>query len=367
VRYNQLYSLILLGAVTLTISACKNDKTKEQVVTNNTIEKEIVEESKRCYAALDRLRIRTDSTLNSGTAVTISEGDELIYLDDYSKQRDILQLRGKYFYDPWIKVRDVSSSKEGWVYGGALRFESKELQSRIRSAHPIYAEINADDIEWDGTVPTSWQTATIADPASFKLFLLKFKEMVDKNDIDGIAGLIRFPIRNLNNKSEFKSQFYNIFNDEMRNAISTQRLDQIFRNSQGAALGNGHVWFQQVGAKYRITGLSFKGREDLVRDLMESLSKTYITQSGTNKMQIQALKIRQFMELTLDVEGDFDFPRRINLGRFSFSDGAAGRYTFIQDTPDSIKRTAIFRSDSLRTDLQVSGGNPDLSTILFSH
>ena len=351
------------------MNGCKKDSPKqaEIVSSEQVVDNEIVEESKICFAALDRLRIRTDSTLNSGTAVTIAEGDELLYLDDYSKNRDILQLRGKHFYDPWIKVRHVSSSKEGWAYGGALRFESTALQNRIRSAHPIYAEINADDIEWNGTVPTSWQTATISDPASFKLFLLKFKDMVQRNDLDGIASLIRFPIRNLSNKGEFQTQFYNIFNDEMRTAVSTQRLDQIFRNSQGASIGNGHVWFQQVGGKYRITGLSFKGREDIVRDLMEALSKTYIAQSGTNKMQVQALKIRQYMELTLDVEGDIDFPRRINLGRFSFSDSAAGRHTFIQDTRDSIKRIAIFRSDSLRTDLQITGGNPDLGTILFTH
>lgn len=359
------YFLLLILA--LNIGCKKDSNTKEVALDQKVVDNQPKVESMVCFAAIDRLRIRTDSTLTSGTLVTISEGDELEYLDDYSQNREILQLRGKYFYDPWVKVKHVESGKQGWTYGGALRFESEKILNTIRSSHPIYREIHADDIEWDGTVPTSWQTATIADPTSFKLFMLKFKEMVAKNDIAGISGLIRYPIRNLENRAEFKSQFYNIFNDEMREAVSAQRLDQIFRNSKGASIGNGHVWFQQVGQKYKITELSFKGREDIIRDLMEGLSKTYIAQSGANTMKIQALKIREFLELTLDVEGASDFPRRINLGRFSFSDSASGQHTFYQDTPDSLKRVAIFRTDSVRTDLQVRGGNPDLGTILFEH
>jgi len=362
-----LYYYLLLTILALSIGCKKDKSTKEIVVDQKIVDNQPTEESKVCFAAIDRLRIRTDSTLTSGTLVTMSEGDELEYLDDYSQNREILQLRGRYFYDPWIKVKHIDSGKQGWAYGGALRFESEKLLNTIRSSHSIYSQIHADDIEWDGTVPTSWQTATIADPTSFKLFMLKFKEMVANNDIAGISALIKFPIRNLENRAEFKSQFYNIFDDEMRESVSSQRLDQIFRNSKGASIGNGQVWFQQAGQKYKITGLSFKGREDIIRDLMEDLSKTYIAQSGINKLKLHALKIREFLELTLDVEGDTDFPRRINLGRFSFSDSASGKHTLYQDTPDSLKRVAIFRTDSVRTDLQVRGGNPDLGTILFEH
>lgn len=363
----RLFILIaILGCILLL--SCKGDAPSTKVAENPELRKDevtIPTISMVTFARLDRLRIRTDSTMTAGTVATISEGDTLIYLEKASENRVALQLRGKYYYEPWLNVRHLPSGKKGWVYGGAVKFKSSQLQKDLSESSPLMQQAMADDLEWDGTIPTGWNTATITDARDFKIFVIKFKELINNNDVSALAKMIRYPIKNIASPQEFKDNFTTIFSEELRRRISDQRLDQIFRNDQGASLGDGDIWFQQVDNEYKIVGLNFKGREDLVSELMRNLSKTYIAHSANSKMSIKAMNIKQFLEMTLDMQQEGDFAKRINLGRYTYQSSSAGRHTFIQDTDETDVRRAIFSQDSTGIDLQIMGGEPRLGGIVF--
>lgn len=359
-----LYSLLLFAA-------CKNDtgnSVSENVVAvqeTETVE-EVPEVSRELYASLDRLRIRSDSSMNAKTAVTISEKDTLIFLNQTSVRRLAMKLRGKYYYEPWLKVKHNKSKKIGWVYGGAVKYDSAVLKDSLLKTAPVMQQIYADDLEWEGTVPTAWSTATISSAENFKIFLLNFKEMVRNDEVGKIADLIRFPIKNLENRQEFKDNYTRIFSEPMKAAVRNQRLDRIFRNSGGASIGDGEIWFHQVGEGYKIVTINFKGRDDLKNDLMQRLSNTYLPSNGEGQFSLKAFKIRGYLELTLNQQGLGGAGRTQSLGKYTYESSMNGTHSFFQETQDSLGRSLVFREKNGLLELQVRGGEePRLEDILF--
>jgi hypothetical protein len=115
----------------------------------------------------------------------------------------------------------------------------------------IMAEINAPDTVFeDGSRPTSWSSAGFDDPTGFKLFLLRFRGWVKKDKVDSIASHIRYPMRGAGSAGWFKEQYAHIFNKRIKNVLVQQRLDRIFRNGQGAMIGNGDLWFKEDKGQY---------------------------------------------------------------------------------------------------------------------
>lgn len=345
--------------LSLTFSSCKSDKgsasASEEILVDDegevmttTIEEE-EEVSKWLFAKLDRLKIRSDSSMNAKTVTVVSENDSLLYLDAFSSKRENLRLRKKYYYEPWLKVKHVKSGKLGWVYGGAVIYESSRLADKISKSSPLVQQVYADDLEWDGTVPSGWATASITDPVEFKMFLIRFKGMVQNDDVDGIAKLVKYPLKEIQGSVDFKANYSRLFTDEVKAVVAEQRLDRIFRNSQGAKLGDGEITFNQVGDDYKIVAVDFKDRSDLTRELMSDLSGQYVTDSPSGKQSIRAFSIRKFLELTLNYQDSRGFPQSKSLGRYLHETSHNGRHGFYQDTNDSTRRQLIFREeDSLR-------------------
>jgi len=359
-RLNQFW--IILGCMYL-LTACKTDKSVVLVDSESDLNIEADSESEQnkiesydnlLLAKLDRLKIRSDSTMNASTVTVISEKDSLLYMGVHSTQRENLKLRGKYYHEPWLKVRHSKSGKKGWVYGGAVNFEDQALKTMITNSSPLMKQVYADDLEWDGTVPTGWSTATINDPVKFKLFLIGFKEMIKKDDVDNIAGLVRYPLKDIKNKTEFKANYSRLITDELKTAVADQRLDRIFRNSQGAMMGNGEVWFQNIGGDYKIISIDFKSRSDLTNDLMSKLSGNYVTNSSNGKQSIKAFKIKKFLELTLNYQEGNGFPASRSLGRFLHETSVNGRHSFYQDTKDTVQRRLLFEVQDSSFTLKIS-------------
>jgi hypothetical protein len=77
---------------------------------------------------------------------------------------------------------------------------------------------------------------------------------VEKNDSVGVAKLVGYPIRiNLGGKGmklktskQFLARYSEIINDNVKNAVRTQKFDSLFVNSQGVMFGNGQIWIASV-------------------------------------------------------------------------------------------------------------------------
>lgn len=121
----------------------------------------------------------------------------------------------------------------------------------------INAQLNAQDTLFeDGSTPSSWYNAGFDDPADFKLFLLSFKDWVKNDNIDSITAHVSFPLKTWKTPEAFRKAYPEIFNAEMKTVVDTQRLDRIFRNYQGAMLGNGEIWFSVIKGEYKIIAIN---------------------------------------------------------------------------------------------------------------
>jgi len=65
--------------------------------------------------------MREEATTNSPIVITLKEGEPLDYGGERSDFTEKISLRGTLFDEPWLKVT-TKSGKEGWVYGGGVKF-----------------------------------------------------------------------------------------------------------------------------------------------------------------------------------------------------------------------------------------------------
>lgn len=121
----------------------------------------------------------------------------------------------------------------------------------------IEAQIHApDSIFEDGSRPTTWANAGFDNPEGFKRFIVVYKHWVRKDLVDSISAHIRYPIRGAGSVAWFKEQYPHIFTRRIKTVILRQRLDRIFRNGQGAMLGNGDLWFVEERGRYWLTAVN---------------------------------------------------------------------------------------------------------------
>jgi hypothetical protein len=121
----------------------------------------------------------------------------------------------------------------------------------------ITAQLHAQDTVFeDGSRPASWYNAGFNNPVAFKQFLVRFKSWVSSNETDSIAAHVRFPLKNAANITAFKKHYPQLFSSKVKNSIAAQRLDRIFRNSQGAMIGNGAVWFTEDQNNYLLIAVN---------------------------------------------------------------------------------------------------------------
>jgi hypothetical protein len=118
-------------------------------------------------------------------------------------------------------------------------------------------QIKAQDTLFeDGSKPSSWYDAGFNDPVAFKQFIIQFKKWVRTDNTSEIAAHIRFPLKKVKTADEFKKQYAQIFTQQHKDAVAKQRLDRIFRNVDGAMLGDGLIWFVPSDKKYSIIAIN---------------------------------------------------------------------------------------------------------------
>ena len=85
-------------------------------------------------------------------------------------------------------------------------------------------------------------------------FLAALQEAVKSDQPKAVAALVNFPLRvNTGHQSmrvrtadAFVHDYRHIFTEPVRKAVLAQAPGQLFRNWQGAMIGNGEVWFSAV-------------------------------------------------------------------------------------------------------------------------
>lgn len=120
------------------------------------------------------------------------------------------------------------------------RKDQKLPQNIIQNSQPT--DFSDDAVFADGSVPTTWDIAGITDPVGFKKFLLTLQTAVlahDKNIVVASLDTKKFT------KEDALNNYDILFNPKVVNAFQNLNIHQIFRNYQGAMIGNGTVWFEQ--------------------------------------------------------------------------------------------------------------------------
>lgn len=116
-----------------------------------------------------------------------------------------------------------------------------------RSPELTPAELADDTVFADGSRPVSWANAGFTDPVKLKKFIRQLQIWVDENQVDSIGAHLDYPLKNpaIKDAKEFKLNYSTYFSDGVKAALADQRLNQVFRNQQGAMIGLGYIWFTE--------------------------------------------------------------------------------------------------------------------------
>lgn len=95
-------------------------------------------ESVTIYAWVDKLRLRAEPKTESEIVKELSEGEELAFdglKTDFTKK---VNLRGTVYDEPWLNVK-TTDGKEGWVYGGGVKFYKPSVDESPSPYDECYA------------------------------------------------------------------------------------------------------------------------------------------------------------------------------------------------------------------------------------
>lgn len=111
--------------------------------------------------------------------------------------------------------------------------------------------------------------------ASDKAFFEQIRKAILTDDAEWFSGAVSYPIElhlkkgtlHLARKADLKKHASLIFDERLKSLVRNQSASSLFKNWQGVMIGDGELWFSEVGAKtgqegglaweYRITALNF--------------------------------------------------------------------------------------------------------------
>jgi len=120
------------------------------------------------------------------------------------------------------------------------------------------AEMKDDSVFADGSIPTSWENAGFTDAKSVKKFLKKIQYWVANNQKDSVAGAVAYPLRKpaIKSAESFLENYNSLINEKIKKALRQQNLSQLFRNAQGAMVGNGELWINKTRKGLKIIAIN---------------------------------------------------------------------------------------------------------------
>jgi hypothetical protein len=117
---------LVIGLICLAFSGCGNEGASTASDTPTTSPSENIDPTIGAeirYAWVDKLNIRKAPNAASAVVAQVREGDALTFNGEQTETTEKINLRGKTFDEPWIKVT-TTDGKTGWVYGGAVEFKT---------------------------------------------------------------------------------------------------------------------------------------------------------------------------------------------------------------------------------------------------
>lgn len=121
-----MYARLIIFSLTLFIIcfSCKDTKSVESEKSaeeNPTSQTEENPDNVLIYAWVNNLRIREKPDTKAPIITEVKEGTELEYLEQKTDFTQKINLRGTVYDEPWLKIKTLEG-KQGWVYGGAVKF-----------------------------------------------------------------------------------------------------------------------------------------------------------------------------------------------------------------------------------------------------
>ncbi|MEO5942553.1 MAG: hypothetical protein ABIP30_12100 [Ferruginibacter sp.] len=117
-------------------------------------------------------------------------------------------------------------------------------------------ELQDDSVFTDGSVATSWENAGFTDIKGFKLFLKQMQLWVMDNNKQQLADAVQYPLKNIKTPEQMVTAYDSVFTKEVKLSFAMLHFNQIFRNQQGAMIGDGKVWFRQDGKQFKIVAIN---------------------------------------------------------------------------------------------------------------
>lgn len=105
-----------------------------------------------------------------------------------------------------------------------------------------------------------YEVAGIDNSLEFNKTFLIIKKLVANNDKEQVANYIIYPLKvntptkkfTIKTKKEFITQYDTIFTNEIKTALTNQKVKDLFVNYQGVMVKNGEIWLGQSNSKYGI-------------------------------------------------------------------------------------------------------------------
>jgi len=129
-----------------------------------------------------------------------------------------------------------------WEHQNNLNSEKNISNTSLNLKDTPSIDLSDDPIFTDGSVPSTWDVAGITDPNGFKKFLIELQTSVLNNNRNKVISSLD---ANKFAKYNTLNNYDKLFNKKVIDAFKNINIHQIFRNYQGAMIGNGTVWFKQ--------------------------------------------------------------------------------------------------------------------------
>ncbi len=116
---------VLIFLTLVTIVSCKNTNSEETPKGSLTQQDSVLIADSNfieIFVWVDKLRLRKDPDTKSEILEELDEGEVLLFLNEKTNFKEKINLRGKIYDEPWLKVKS-EENKIGWVYGGAIKYE----------------------------------------------------------------------------------------------------------------------------------------------------------------------------------------------------------------------------------------------------
>ena len=120
----------------------------------------------------------------------------------------------------------------------------------LRSALIVAALLMA----WAGSAAAEEEGPDGLTASALSEFLAKLQGAVAADDPAQVAPLMRFPLRvggvprvkGTVKANQFRALYPSIFTPEVKQALQSQKASELFRNYQGAMVGNGQIWISGI-------------------------------------------------------------------------------------------------------------------------